>query len=40
MCITKQIQKTNQWLPVGRGKEEGQDRGWGLRDTKYCVKNK
>ena len=34
MRITKQIQKTIHWLPVRRGKEEGQDRGWGLRDTK------
>ena len=32
-----QIQRTNQWLPVGRGKGEGQDKGRGLRDTNYVV---
>ena len=30
-----QIQKTNDWLPKARGKEEGQDRGRGLRGTNY-----
>ena len=30
-----QIQRTNQWLPVRRGKGEGQYRGTGLRGTNY-----
>ena len=32
-----QKQRTNYWLPVGRGKGGGQDRGRGLRDTNYYV---
>ena len=32
-----QIQKTNQWLPVGRWKREGQDRGMEFRCTNYYV---
>lgn len=32
-----QVQKTNQWIPVGRGSGEGQDSGMELRDTNYCV---
>ena len=30
-----QIDRTNQWLPVGRGKGEGQDRSKGLTGTSY-----
>ena len=33
-----QIQKTNQWLPVGRG--ERQHRGRKLRGTNYYAQNK
>ena len=32
-----QIQRTNEWGPVGRGKGEGQDRGRGLRGINYYV---
>ena len=32
-----QIQKINQWLPEVRGKEQGQNRGVGLRGTSYYV---
>ena len=32
-----QTQRTNQWLPVGREKREGQYRGRGLRDKNYYV---
>ena len=32
-----QIQRTNEWLPVGRGKSKGQDRGRGLRGTYYII---
>ena len=32
-----QIQRTIYCLLVGRGKEEGQDRAGGLRDTNYHV---
>ena len=28
-------QRTDYWLPVGRGNGEGQDRGRGLKSTKY-----
>ena len=28
-----QMLRTNQWLPVDRGKVEGQNRGWGFRGT-------
>ena len=31
-----QIQRKNLWSPVGRGKR-GQNKGWGLRDTKCNV---
>ena len=31
----EQKQRTNYWFPVGRGKDEGQGRGMGLRDTNY-----
>ena len=29
------IQRTNQWLPVGKQQGEGQEWGMGLRDTNY-----
>ena len=32
-----QVQRTNQWLPVGRGKGEGHDRGGRLRGTNSYV---
>ena len=31
--IDSQTQKTNLWLPKGKGREEGQISGMGLRDT-------
>ena len=40
--ITKKKQthrRTNWWLPVERGKEDGQDRGKGLSGTNYYVQN-
>ena len=35
-----QIQRTNQCLPVGKRKGEGQDTGRELRGIKYYVQNK
>ena len=32
-----QIQRTNQWLPVGRGKGSRANKGKGLRGTNYYV---
>ena len=32
-----QVWKTQKWLPVGRGKWEGHDRGRRLRGTNYYV---
>ena len=32
-----QIQRTNQWLPLGRQKGAGQDKGRELRGTNYYV---
>ena len=29
------IQRSNQWLPVGKQQREGQEWGMGLRDTNY-----
>ena len=42
MNITKQkqIKKTNKWLAMGTGKEEGQTGSRELRGTNYQVKNK
>ena len=34
------MQRTNQWLPVGRQKGKGQYRGRVLRDANYYVYNK
>ena len=33
-------QKTKQWLPKGRGKEEGQISGMGLTDTHYHIESR
>ena len=35
-----QIQKTNLWLPKGRGKGEGQIRGMVLTGTNYYIYNR
>ena len=32
-----QIQKTNLWLPKGKGKGEGQIRDMALTDTNYYI---
>ena len=34
---TDLLERTNQWLPVGEERGEGQDRSRGLRDTNYYV---
>ena len=32
-----QVQGANWWLPMGRGKGEGQEKGMRLRDINYYV---
>ena len=33
--ILSYLTRTNQWLPEGRGVEDGQIKGWGLRGTNF-----
>ena len=35
--MDSQIEKTNSWLPVGRGKGEGKDKDRKVRCEIYCI---